>query len=77
MASTEIKLFRELKMKFVSYQKKDEDRVGILYEKKVYDLQKSASLLRIKLPSTMKKFLEGETSFMKLAENVFRSHKKG
>ena len=64
-------------MKFVSYQKKDEDRVGILYEKKVYDLQKSASVLRIKLPSTMKKFLEGETSFMKLAENVFEAIKKG
>jgi fumarylacetoacetate (FAA) hydrolase len=64
-------------MKFVSYQKKDEDRVGILYREIVYDLQKSASSLKIKLPSTMKKFLEGETSSMKFAQKVFEAIKKG
>ena len=64
-------------MKFVSYQIKKEDRVGIFYNEKVYDLQKSASSLKTKLPSTMKKFLEGEDASMKLAKKVFEAIKKG
>ena len=63
-------------MKFVSYLNKKEERVGILYQDKVFDLQKSASSLKIKLPSTMKKFLEGESANMKLAKKVFTCHKK-
>ena len=64
-------------MKFVSYLNKKEERVGILYQDKVYDLQKSASSLKIKLPSTMKKFLEGESAYMKLARKVYDAIKKG
>jgi fumarylacetoacetate (FAA) hydrolase len=63
-------------MKFVSYLNKKEERLGILFNNKVYDLQKSASIIKIKLPSTMKKFLEGEGSSMKLARKVFDSIKK-
>ncbi len=64
-------------MKFLSYLSKKTDRVGILYQDKVFDLQKAASSLKIKLPSTMKKFLEGESANMKLAKKVFESIKKG
>ena len=63
-------------MKLVSYLNKKEERLGILFNNKVYDLQKSASIIKIKLPSTMKKFLEGEDSSMKLARKVFESIKK-
>jgi fumarylacetoacetate (FAA) hydrolase len=64
-------------MKLVSYLNKKEERLGIFYNEKVYDLQKSASSVKIKLPSTMKKFLEGEDTFMKLARKVFEVIKKG
>ena len=63
-------------MKFVSYLNKKEERLGLLFNDKVYDLQKSASSLKIKLPSTMKKFLEGEDESMKLAKKVFEGIKK-
>ena len=33
-------------MKFVSYLNKKEERVGILYQDKVFDLQKSASSIK-------------------------------
>lgn len=58
-------------MKLVSYKSKKSDRVGILYEDKIFDLEKSASALKIELPSTMKEFLEGETKSMKLAKKVY------
>jgi len=64
-------------MKLVSYLNKKEERLGIFFNDKVYDLQKSASSQKIKLPSTMKKFLEGEDTFMKLAQKVFEVIKKG
>ena len=63
-------------MKLISYKSKKTDRVGIFYEGKVFDLQKSAASLKIKLPSTMKEFLEGETKFMNLARKVFNAIKK-
>jgi fumarylacetoacetate (FAA) hydrolase len=64
-------------MKLVSYKEKKKDRVGIFYEGKVYDLQKSALSLKIKLPSTMKEFLEGEKKSITLATKVFNAIKKG
>lgn len=64
-------------MKLVSYLNKKEERVGIFYNDKVYDLQKAASSINIKLPSTMKKFLEGESAYMKLAKKTFDAIKKG
>ncbi|MBK7630130.1 MAG: fumarylacetoacetate hydrolase family protein [Ignavibacteriales bacterium] len=64
-------------MKFVSYLNKKEERVGFFYHDNVYDLQKAASSLKLKLPSTMKKFLEGESGNMKIAKKVFEAIKKG
>ncbi len=64
-------------MKFISYLNKKEERLGIIYEDKVYDLKNSSASIKIKLPSTMKKFLDGEEAFMKLAREVFDAIKKG
>ena len=64
-------------MKLVSYRSKKSDRLGILFEDKVYDLQKSASSLKIKLPSSMKDFLDGESDAMKKAISVNSAIKKG
>jgi fumarylacetoacetate (FAA) hydrolase len=60
-------------MKLVSYLDKKEERLGIFFNDKVYDLQKAASSIKIKLPSTMKRFLEGEDESMKLAKKVFEA----
>jgi fumarylacetoacetate (FAA) hydrolase len=64
-------------MKLVSYLIKKEERLGIFYIDKVYDLQKSAAFIKGKLPSTMKKFLEGEETYMILAHKIFEAIKKG
>ena len=64
-------------MKFISCLNKKEERLGIIYGDKVYDLQKFAASIKIKLPPTMKKFLEGEEAFMKLARKVYDAIKKG
>lgn len=64
-------------MKLVSYKSKKTDRVGILFEDKVYDLQKSAVSLKVKLPSTMKEFLDDESGAMKKALTVNSAIKKG
>ncbi|QQS38065.1 MAG: fumarylacetoacetate hydrolase family protein [Ignavibacteriales bacterium] len=45
-------------MKFVSFLKDDEERLGLFYNDKIYDLKKSAKEIGLKLPSTMKKFLK-------------------
>uniref|UniRef100_A0A832DIY6 Fumarylacetoacetate hydrolase family protein n=1 Tax=Ignavibacterium album TaxID=591197 RepID=A0A832DIY6_9BACT len=64
-------------MKLVTYQKGKEQRAGILHNNLIYDLQNSAKQLKIKLPSTMKEFLEGEKPFMRLAQQVFKAIKSG
>ena len=64
-------------MKLVSYKSKKTDRVGILFEDKVYDLQKSAASLKVKLPSTMKEFLDDESGAMKKALTVNSAIEKG
>jgi fumarylacetoacetate (FAA) hydrolase len=45
-------------MKLVSFLKDDEERLGLFYNNKIFDLKKSAKEIGIKLPSTMKKFLK-------------------
>lgn len=62
-------------MKLVTYQKGKEQRVGIFYNDFIFDLQNSAKQLKIKLPSTMKEFLEGGKSNMSLAKKVFKEIK--
>lgn len=64
-------------MKLVTYKKNNEQRLGIFYNDYIYDLQDSARKLKIKLPSTMKEFLDGETAMMNLAKNVFGEIIKG
>ncbi|WP_290664969.1 fumarylacetoacetate hydrolase family protein, partial [Ignavibacterium sp.] len=64
-------------MKLITYQFRKEQRLGILYNDLIFDLQNSARRLKLKLPSTMKEFLEGETGTMKLAKKVFSEIKNG
>lgn len=64
-------------MKLITYQKGKEQRAGILHNNLIYDLQNSAKQLKIKLPSTMKEFLEGEKPFMRLAQKVYKEIKSG
>ncbi len=63
-------------MKLVSYKTKKADRVGILFGDLVYDLKRSAASLKIKLPSTMKEFLEDENKSMRDAKKVLSSIRK-
>ncbi|WP_337872054.1 fumarylacetoacetate hydrolase family protein [Ignavibacterium sp.] len=62
-------------MKFVTYQKGKEQKVGIFYNDFIFDLQNSAKKLKLILPSTMKEFLEGGKSYMRLAQKVFKEIK--
>lgn len=64
-------------MKLISYKSKKSDRVGILFEDKVYDLQKSASSQKIILPSTMRELLNGESRALNEAYKVLSAIKKG
>lgn len=64
-------------MKLISYKSKKYDRVGILFEDKVYDLQKSAASQKIILPSTMRELLNGESRVLKEAYKVLSAIKKG
>lgn len=64
-------------MKLISYKSKKSDRVGILFEDKVYDLQKSAASQKIILPSTMRELLNGESLALNEAYKVLSAIKKG
>ena len=64
-------------MKFVSYIYKEKERLGIFYKDKIFDLKDYASELNIKLPSKMKKFLEGEGESFSAARRVFKKIKEG
>ncbi len=64
-------------MKLVSYLDKFKERLGIYNDGIVYDLRKSASELKIELPSNMRNFLRGEDSFMDEAKKVSEQIKKG
>ena len=53
-------------MKFVSFQKKDKEYIGIFYEGKIYSLKESAAEIDLELPSTMNLFLQNsEENFIK------------
>jgi fumarylacetoacetate (FAA) hydrolase len=64
-------------MKLITYKLKTEQRLGILYNDYIFDLQNSARKLKLKLPSTMKEFLEGQFELMSLAKKVFSEIAKG
>ena len=56
-------------MKFVSFLNNSEERLGLFYQNKIYDLQNSGNELNIALPSTMGKFLnEFEKLFRQVAK---------
>jgi fumarylacetoacetate (FAA) hydrolase len=64
-------------MRFISYLKKEKDRIGIEYNCKVYDLAKSAKTINIELPSRMAKFLKDWNSNLIVARKVEKAIKKG
>ncbi len=60
-------------MKFVSYLKNNEERVGLLINDKIYDLQQNGKAINLKTPSTMSCLLKGEEATMDLARKVHRA----
>ncbi len=61
-------------MKFVSYlTSKKEERAGFWLNDQLFDLEKSAKKLSIRLPSTVESLLLGENKTMKLALKVFQT----
>ena len=64
-------------MRFVSYLKKEKDRIGIEYEGKIYDLAKSGKAMGVSLPSKMGKFLKDWESNIALAFKVEKAINKG
>jgi fumarylacetoacetate (FAA) hydrolase len=57
-------------MKLVSYLKNNEEKLGIFYSEKIYDIHTSADKLNLKLPSTMGEFLKGENQYMDIAKKI-------
>ncbi len=57
-------------MRFVSYLKKEKDRIGIEINEKIFDLEKAAESIDIELPGRMKKFLKNWESNFALAKKV-------
>ena len=52
-------------MKFISFLNQDqEERLGLWYEGKTFDLAKSAEHLDIQIPSTMMAFLQNSEPFI-------------
>ena len=64
-------------MRFVSFQIKEKDRIGIGFNGKIYDLAKTAKALDIKVPSKMGKFLKDWESNLTLTKKVEKAIKKG
>ncbi|MCH8325261.1 MAG: fumarylacetoacetate hydrolase family protein [Bacteroidetes bacterium] len=57
-------------MKFVSYEQNNADRVGLLINGKIYDLENCSAKSGKQLPSTMGEFLKGEDENMNIARNL-------
>lgn len=64
-------------MRFVSFQRKEKDRLGIEVNGKIYDLAKSAKLLDLELPSRMRRFLRNWESNFSLSKNIEEAIKSG
>lgn len=64
-------------MKFVSYQNDSEERLGIFFNQKIFDLKDCALQLGIKIPSKMKKFLKKFDENLLLARKVEAEIKSG
>jgi hypothetical protein len=57
-------------MKLVSYTLKKKDRLGIIYDGKVYDLNECALGLGFEIPGRMRNFLRGGDEMMNQAKQV-------
>jgi len=64
-------------MKLVSYTLKKKDRLGILVDDKVYNLQECAAGLGIELPNRMRRLLRGGEEMMDAARKVEEAIKEG
>jgi fumarylacetoacetate (FAA) hydrolase len=64
-------------MKLISYTLKKKDRLGILVDEKVYNLQECAAGLGIELPNRMRRFLRGGEEMMDVARKVEQAIKEG
>ena len=64
-------------MRFVSFLKKEKDRIGLECEGKIYDLAKAAKSINVNIPSKMGKFLRDWKSNLALAVKVEKAIKKG
>jgi fumarylacetoacetate (FAA) hydrolase len=62
-------------MKFVTYLSGSTERLGLFFEDKIYDLQKSAEEIKISLPSDINILLNGGDENMKKAGKVFKAIK--
>lgn len=64
-------------MRFISYQRKEKDRIGIIINDKIYDLSKAAESVNIEIPGRMRKFLKKWESNLSLAKKVEEGIKEG
>jgi len=63
-------------MKLVSYTTTKEDKLGIFFEGKVYDLKSCATEIGLTLPDKMRKLLEGGDEMMNQARQVEKAIKE-
>jgi len=64
-------------MHFVSFLRKEKDRIGIEFDGKIYDLSKAAGSVDIELPGRMRRFLKQWESNYALAKKVEEALKEG
>ncbi|HEX9741081.1 MAG TPA: fumarylacetoacetate hydrolase family protein [Ignavibacteriaceae bacterium] len=64
-------------MRFVSFRRKEKDRLGIEVTGKIYDLSKSAESIDIEMPRRMRRFLQKWESNLALAKKVEEAIKDG
>jgi fumarylacetoacetate (FAA) hydrolase len=64
-------------MHFVSFRRKEKDRLGIEVTGKIYDLSKSAESIDIEMPRRMRRFLQKWESNLALAKKVEEAIKAG
>ena len=64
-------------MKLVSYTTKKKDRLGLLVDGKIYNLQECAAGMGFELPNRMRRFLRGGDEFMNLARQIELAIKEG
>jgi len=64
-------------MHFVSFQRKEKDRIGLEVNGKIYDLAKAAESIDIELPNRMRRFLRNWDVNFALAKKVEEAIKDG